>query len=180
MSQVHTRGPRPARYAPQAAPVPSRAIRAHHLVRPETAAVLGHGGSGQLAGEKPFGELGLDSLAAVELRNRLGERTGLTLSTTLVLDFPTPGALAEHLVTELAPAADAPAQSVIRGLDELENVLRQAGPGSATERYAEQRLRALMAQWGGAAREPESDEEAANMDVSDEELFEILDGEIGI
>ncbi|MEU6736573.1 SDR family NAD(P)-dependent oxidoreductase [Streptomyces physcomitrii] len=150
------------------------------LVHLETAAVLGHGGGARIAGEKSFRELGLDSLAAVELRNRLGERTGLSLTPTLVFDFPTPAALTEHLVAELAPAADAPAQSVIRGLDELERMLRAAGPGSATERYAEQRLRALMAQVGGAARKSESDEARAAMDVSDEELFEILDGEIGI
>lgn len=150
------------------------------LVHRETAAVLGHGGGARIAGEKSFRELGLDSLAAVELRNRLGERTGLSLTPTLVFDFPTPAALTEHLVAELAPAADAPAQSVIRGLDELERMLRAAGPGSATERYAEQRLRALMAQVGGAARKSESDEARAAMDVSDEELFEILDGEIGI
>ncbi|MFF2655200.1 SDR family NAD(P)-dependent oxidoreductase [Streptomyces sp. NPDC058045] len=150
------------------------------LVQLETAAVLGHGGGARIAGEKSFRELGLDSLAAVELRNRLGEQTGLALSPTLVFDFPTPAALAEHLVSEVEPDVDAPEQSVIRGFDELEAVLGEADPESATGRYAEQRLRALVARLGGTVRRTESGAETTALDATDEELFEILDGEIGI
>ncbi|WP_304116540.1 type I polyketide synthase [Mycolicibacterium bacteremicum] len=47
--------------------------------------------------QAPLEELGLDSLMAVELRNILSRRLGLTLSATLLFDYPALAPLAEHL-----------------------------------------------------------------------------------
>ncbi|WFB11174.1 SDR family NAD(P)-dependent oxidoreductase [Streptomyces sp. LX-29] len=84
------------------------------LVRAHTAAVLGHGRVDDVPAERPFRELGFDSLAAVEARNRLAAATELRLPTTLVFDHPTPVRLAQWLRGQLvgAETGHAPAQAM--------------------------------------------------------------------
>jgi len=53
----------------------------------------------------PLGELGLDSLLAVELRNTLGAALGRSLPATLLFDHPTLDALTDHLMAEVFPVA---------------------------------------------------------------------------
>ena len=74
------------------------------------AQVLGRHGEEGLDPRRPLSEMGLDSLLAVELRNRLGARLGLSrgLPATLVFDCPTIEALARHLEQRLAPPPDDP------------------------------------------------------------------------
>ncbi|MFJ8396935.1 SDR family NAD(P)-dependent oxidoreductase [Streptomyces sp. NPDC094144] len=67
------------------------------LVRTHVAAVLGHATGDGIAAERPFKELGFNSVTAVELRNRLREATGLSLAPSLVFDHPTTAAVARHL-----------------------------------------------------------------------------------
>jgi pimaricinolide synthase PimS1 len=78
------------------------------LVRGEVAGVLGHGSADGVDVQRAFSELGFDSLAATELRNRLGVATGLRLAATLVFDHPTPLAVAKHLLEEVVLDGAAP------------------------------------------------------------------------
>ncbi|ONI83214.1 hypothetical protein ALI144C_17115 [Actinosynnema sp. ALI-1.44] len=71
------------------------------MVCAETAAVLGFTRSEQVDPAQSFGEIGFDSLTAVELRNRLSAATGVRLPATLVFDYPNPEALAGLLVEKL-------------------------------------------------------------------------------
>jgi acyl transferase domain-containing protein len=72
------------------------------LVCLNAAIVLGHSSSHDVDADRAFQDLGFDSMAGVELRNRLQSDTGLALSRTLIFDYPTPAALADHLAEQLS------------------------------------------------------------------------------
>ncbi|WP_424214049.1 SDR family NAD(P)-dependent oxidoreductase [Streptomyces sp. BI20] len=102
------RGPAGGAWAAElrALPAAERDRAALALVRAEAGSVLGHAGGQGVPAERAFGELGFDSLTAVELRNRLNRVTGLALPASLLFDFPTAAALAARLVADAVGAAD--------------------------------------------------------------------------
>ncbi|WP_413116699.1 type I polyketide synthase [Streptomyces sp. CY1] len=78
------------------------------LVRRELAGCLGQGPDEAIDLDRGFRELGVDSLIAVDLRNRLNRVTGLALSPTVVFDHPTPNRLAALIAQKTAPAEPPP------------------------------------------------------------------------
>ncbi|MDX3692650.1 SDR family NAD(P)-dependent oxidoreductase [Streptomyces europaeiscabiei] len=88
-------------------------------VRDRVAAVLGHAGPDDVEPARPFTDLGLTSLTAVELRNGLSAALGVTLPATLVFDHPTPAVLARHLADDLfGTAGDGTPVAARRAVDD--------------------------------------------------------------
>ena len=77
------------------------------VIRGEAARVLGHDGASAVDTERPFSDLGFDSLTTLEMRQRMSAVTGLRLPATLLFDYPAPQPLAGYLRAELAGDAAA-------------------------------------------------------------------------
>jgi acyl carrier protein len=93
-----------------ALPVDERRTRLRAHLRGLLAQVLGFAAPEQVDDGRTFGELGIDSLLAVELRTRLATALGLSLPATLLFDQPDLDRLARHLTDALgAPATPIPA-----------------------------------------------------------------------
>jgi acyl carrier protein len=157
-----------------------RSSVALEFLRDEVVAVLGHQLSRPLDSDATFKEIGFDSLAAVELRNRLMAATGLVLPATLVFDHPTLGDLAGHLLEEISVGASTPARTDAVDLDKLQLALAGMSAEEARRSGIAARLQSILSDW--ASSEDAVDEGAADPDLSsatDDEIFELIDRELG-
>jgi len=156
------------------------------LIRTEAAAVLGLGGAQDVEAERPFNEIGFDSLTAVELRNRLTALTALRLPSTLVFDYPSPAVLVRHLLAELASHTGTVQDSFLAELDRLEAAIATADPDEHTRVRVTSRLQLLLAKWTGASTEQGVDKEqdpstAESFDsATPEDVFDFIDNQLGL
>ena len=143
------------------------------LVRSHMATVLGLPNPQSIAPDLAFQDHGFDSLTAVELRNRLKAATGLTLSPTLIFDYPNPAAIAEYFRTQLV-GEEQQGQATNSVDEELQRVvatipikrLRQAGVLDMLLNLAAQGTGADTAE-AAASNEPDRTQDIADMDLQD-------------
>ncbi|MER6203795.1 beta-ketoacyl synthase N-terminal-like domain-containing protein, partial [Streptomyces sp. NPDC001586] len=126
-------------------PPADRRRAAGELVRTTVAAVLGLAGPAAVNDSGPFIQLGMDSLTGMELRRRLASDSGIAVPATAVFDHPTPGALTDFVVAELAKiAGEAAARPV-----------RQAAAGAGVGQDDPIVIVGMACRYPGDARSPE-------------------------
>ncbi|WP_441349405.1 type I polyketide synthase [Streptomyces sp. 8L] len=155
-----------------------RIVQLRTLVRREVAGTLGHTDDSAVDPEQAFRDLGFDSLAAVELRNRLIAKTGLALPSSLVFDHPTVVSLVAHLAELLGPAEGDPAALVLAKLDQMEAALAELGGNAVVRESVGLRLQAALARLD--AGQHEADQVADQLRAASvEDLYAFVDKEFG-
>ncbi|WP_327313027.1 type I polyketide synthase [Streptomyces sp. NBC_01235] len=151
------------------------------LVRRRAAEVLGHGDTGGVGSGQAFRELGVDSLTAVELRNRLAAETGLKLPSTLVFDYPTPRHLAAFLDAELFGTEEAEPETVLAAeLDRLAATISRLSPDNSARTLAKARLRSMLTELGDQSEDDPKASVTQHLEAaSDDEIFDFINRELG-
>jgi myxalamid-type polyketide synthase MxaB len=127
----------------ESASPPVRRARLVDHVRRQIAKVLALDAPGDIKVRQRLFDLGLDSLMALQVRNRLAESLGRALRATLLFDYPTVEALVEHLARDVLSL-------------EIDDVARraQASPDDAgLEGLSEEQLADLLSQELSPGRE---------------------------
>ncbi|MGW7463568.1 beta-ketoacyl synthase N-terminal-like domain-containing protein [Streptomyces xantholiticus] len=165
------------------------------VVRGEIAEVAGYEDPQEVDPYRSAKDLGLDSVSAVDLRDRLAGRTGLSLPTSLAFDHPTPAAMARHLLAELRLpkddgaegfAADDGLRTAFGELARLEEALERDHPDAAARDRIAGRLRALaerLVDAPAAAPDPPGALDEAGLgerigSATADQLFDLIDNEL--
>ncbi|GAA2704221.1 type I polyketide synthase [Actinoplanes palleronii] len=149
-------------------------------VRAQTAMVLGHTGTGAVGPDVAFKDLGIDSLTALELRNRLTEVTGMKLPGTLAFDYPNPRAVARFVRAAVDPGS--PGDHLIEEIKRIGARLEKASPELADhDRTA---ITGLLGTLQRRLRPQTAERSAAGIadrisSASAAELLSLLDKELG-
>ncbi|WP_435852311.1 SDR family NAD(P)-dependent oxidoreductase [Streptomyces sparsogenes] len=156
------------------------------LVRTQIAAVLGYSDPARIASDRGVMDLGLDSLTAVELRNRLTAATGERFPVATIFNHPTPEALAAHLATRFTSAPGTPEEPDLVGeIDRFEASLSRLAPGGEERATVRRRLESLLAGWDEDERradaEPNSETQVAERleNATADEVLAFLKDEFG-
>jgi NAD(P)-dependent dehydrogenase (short-subunit alcohol dehydrogenase family)/acyl carrier protein len=183
-------GPQPdASTAPQLAaqlaglPQAEQSRTVQDLVRSHTAALLGYDDPAALDLKRAFDDLGFDSVSAVDLRGRLSTATGRKLPSTMVFDYASPAALAQFLLTELAPDTAPGPLPLLAQLERLEAAAAGLDPQEIEADRLVARLQSLTARLTDIVN-TESDAASSVgqklQTASADDVFDFIDKELGL
>ncbi|GAB20714.1 putative polyketide synthase [Gordonia effusa NBRC 100432] len=165
---------------PHQPPQPTTADVAR-FVRTAVASALGFHSPSEVDPHRGFLDMGVDSLAAVELRNQISRAYALTLPATLILDQPTVNdvvAFVSGLLNERSDSTDTSPEAptfdlddLLAHVDRLSSTLESAAAG-----HLANQLRALSDKLSPAARVAGADLTS----TTDDEMFALIDDELGL
>ncbi|MYZ38217.1 type I polyketide synthase [Streptomyces sp. SID4917] len=154
------------------------------LVRTEAAAVLGHSTPDAVGAHHVFKEMGFDSLAGVELCDRLGALTGRRFPSTLVFNFPTPVRVADHLAAALTTPAAEPVNAATGSADDeltrFESVIQSVSADGFERQVIADRLEKIISALRRSTpfAPPDTDVPGEDIEtVSVDRLLDIIDEE---
>ncbi len=157
-------------------PADQRAEQLRQIVLRQLSAALGDAGTVELDERISFKQLGVDSLIAVEFRNRLAAAVQRRLPATLVFDHPTPRSVHGYLCGLFGDEQPGTASA---GEQELRRLAAALDSAELAEQQRGRLLRQLEALV--ARHRPQAADDADDLDsATDDELFSVLDNELGI
>ncbi|MFD3381494.1 MULTISPECIES: SDR family NAD(P)-dependent oxidoreductase [unclassified Streptomyces] len=154
------------------------------LVNEQVAQVLNYDDPAEIGQDRAFKDLGMDSMTAIDLRNRIGATVGVLLPATLVFDHASPAALARHLRKELFDDAPGTVDGVLADLARLEATMTALPPEEIARTRLPARLQSLIARLTESADGTDATDTAAVADrlqeASAADVLAFIDKELGV
>ncbi|WP_188114305.1 SDR family NAD(P)-dependent oxidoreductase, partial [Streptomyces apricus] len=154
------------------------------LVNEQVAQVLNYDDPAEIGKDRAFKDLGMDSMTAIDLRNRIGATVGVLLPATLVFDHASPAALARHLRMELFDGGPGTVEGVLADLARLEATMTALPPEEITRTRLPARLQSLISRLTESTDATDGTDTAAVADrlqgASAADVLAFIDKELGV